>query len=81
MLAPGACGDVVAWPLEGIQFAGAWSDPVEALLRCGPVAARHTIVAGQAIVRDGALTSPRVAEMLRDHERISRSWQAAAVAV
>lgn len=77
MLAPGACGDVVAWPLEGIAFAGAWSDPVEALLRCGPVAARHTIVAGKPVVRDGLLTSPRVDEMLRHHERISRSWQAA----
>jgi len=78
VLAPGACGDVVAWPVEGIAFAGAWSDPVEALLRCGPVAARHTIVAGKSIVRNGRLASPRVDAMLRDHERISKSWQAAA---
>jgi hypothetical protein len=32
-----------------------------------------------AIVRDRVLTSRQVGEMLRDHERTSRSWQAAAV--
>ena len=31
---------------EGIAFAGALTDPVEAWLRCGPVVARHTVVAG-----------------------------------
>jgi cytosine/adenosine deaminase-related metal-dependent hydrolase len=76
-LSPGACGDVTVWPTPAVQFAGAWSDPVEALLRCGPVAARHTIVGGRFVVRDGSLTSPKVDEMLRAHERISRSWQAA----
>jgi cytosine/adenosine deaminase-related metal-dependent hydrolase len=75
VLAPGACGDVVAWPLEGVLFAGAWSDPVEAWLRCGPIAARHTVVAGKLVVRDGALIHARLEEVLRDHERISRAWQ------
>ena len=40
VLAAGAAGDLVCWRLDGPQFAGALSDPVEALLRCGPV--RHT---------------------------------------
>ena len=79
VLAPGACGDLVAWPLEGVLFAGAWSDPVEAWLRCGPLAARHTVVAGRQIVRDGRLTHAKLDEMLREHERISRHWQAAAL--
>ena len=74
-LAPGSCGDLVAWPLEGIIFAGAWSDPVEAWLRCGPAAARHTVVAGTSVVRNGELMLPNVDEMLRRHERVSRSWQ------
>ena len=80
LLAPGACGDLVAWPLEGVLFAGAWSDPVEAWLRCGPLAARHTVVAGRAVVRDGQLTLAKLDEMLREHERISRDWQAVALA-
>lgn len=66
-LSPGACGDVVAWPLEGVRFAGAISDPVEAWLRCGPVSARHTIVAGRPVVADGVLVSGDVEPMLRRH--------------
>ena len=38
VLAPGAVGDVAVWSLTGPSFAGAIADPVEAWLRCGPVA-------------------------------------------
>ena len=57
-LTVGAAGDLVCWPQEGLAFAGALTDPVEAWLRCGPTAARHTVVAGRVLVRDGALTVP-----------------------
>ena len=59
--------DLVCWPQEGVQYAGALVDPVEAWLRCGPVSARHTVVAGQVLVRDGALTAPGVEEKLLLH--------------
>ena len=72
----GAVGDVAVWPLTGPSFAGAIADPVEAWLRCGPVAARHTVVQGQAVVRDGRLVSERVGEMLTAHDRLSRRIQA-----
>jgi cytosine/adenosine deaminase-related metal-dependent hydrolase len=75
VLAVGSVGDLVCWPLEGIAFAGALSDPVEAWLRCGPVAARHTVVAGRAVVRDGALTAAGVDEMLVRHRAISARMQ------
>ena len=75
VLTPGACGDLVAWPIEGIPFAGAWTDPVEAWLRCGPNSARHTVVAGKALVRDGEFTVPGSDEMLRRHREIARLWQ------
>jgi cytosine/adenosine deaminase-related metal-dependent hydrolase len=78
VLEPGSVGDLVAWPLEGIAFAGALSDPVEAWLRCGPVAARHTVVAGRPVVRDGELAVPGVDEMLRRHRAIASAWQEAA---
>ena len=67
IIAPGAPADLVAWPLEGVQFAGAHSDPVEAWLRCGPTSARHTVVAGQVIVRDGLLTVPGLGDVLARH--------------
>lgn len=79
VLAPGACADLVCWPLDKVAFAGAWSDPVEAWLRCGPVSAHHTIVGGKLIVRDGRLTHPGLEDALREHQRISRQWQSTAL--
>jgi cytosine/adenosine deaminase-related metal-dependent hydrolase len=74
-LAVGSVGDLVCWPLEGIAFAGALSDPVEAWLRCGPVAAKHTVIAGKPVVEDGQLTAPGVDAMLQRHHDISARLQ------
>ena len=74
-LTVGAAGDVVVWPLEGFQYAGALTDPVEALLRCGPNAPRHTIVAGVPVVRDGQLANPGGEEVLRRHREIAARLQ------
>ena len=74
-LSPGAAGDLVVWGLDGPAHAGALTDPVEALLRCGPNAARHTIVGGRVVVRDGRLTHPGVDEQLATHRRVATRWQ------
>ncbi|MDH3756079.1 MAG: 8-oxoguanine deaminase, partial [Acidimicrobiia bacterium] len=77
-LAPGKAGDLVVWPLKGIAFAGALSDPVEAFLRCGPVAAEHTVVRGKLLVHNGVLTAPGVDEMIVRHRGIAQEWLDAA---
>jgi cytosine/adenosine deaminase-related metal-dependent hydrolase len=69
VLVPGAVGDVAVWPLTGPAFAGAIEDPIEAWLRCGPVTARHTVVHGRVVVRDGVLTHPDTADRLAAHRR------------
>jgi len=74
-LSVGACGDLAVWSLEGVRFAGALSDPVEAWLRCGPVSARHTVVAGRLVVEDGAVTHPGLDEQLSVHRRVSQRMQ------
>jgi cytosine/adenosine deaminase-related metal-dependent hydrolase len=74
-LSPGAVGDLVCWPLQGVQFAGALTDPVEAWLRCGPVAARHTVVQGKLVVEDGMIVAPGEDDMLRRHRTISARIQ------
>lgn len=74
-LSVGSVGDVAVWSLTGPRFAGAIGDPIEAWLRCGPVSAEHTIVAGVPVVRDGHLVSSRVDEMLTAHTRLSRRMQ------
>ena len=74
-LTVGAVGDLAVWDLSGPQFAGAVADPVEAWLRCGPVGARDTIVGGVAVVRDGAIVSARLGEMLAAHRTHSSRIQ------
>jgi cytosine/adenosine deaminase-related metal-dependent hydrolase len=71
----GAPGDVVVWSLDPVAFAGAHTDLVEAWLRCGPVRARHTIVNGRVLVRDGVPQSDKLQEALAAHRRISRELQ------
>ena len=75
VLTPGAVADIAVWSLTGPVFAGAVADPIEAWLRCGPAAARDTIVHGRPVVRDGALVSSRVDEMLVEHDRLARRIQ------
>ena len=74
-LSVGAVADIAVWSLTGPSFAGAIADPVEAWLRCGPTGARHTIVNGRVVVRDGHITHPSLDEMLANHARISRRIQ------
>ncbi|MCB0991698.1 MAG: amidohydrolase family protein, partial [Acidimicrobiales bacterium] len=74
-LSVGAVGDLAIWALDGLQFAGALSDPIEAWLRCGPTKARTTIVAGQVIVDNGLLVSSAVEERLAQHRSVAQALQ------
>jgi cytosine/adenosine deaminase-related metal-dependent hydrolase len=74
-LAVGAAADLVAWKLDGPTFAGVLDDWVEGWLRCGPVAAHHTMINGAMVVDSGALVSPRLDALLADHRRIARRFQ------
>ena len=71
----GSVGDVAVWSLTGPSFAGAIADPVEAWLRCGPASAKHTVVHGRVVVRDGQVTHPALDEMLKSHHSISSRIQ------
>jgi 8-oxoguanine deaminase len=76
-LTVGALADIVVWEMDPIAAAGAHSDPVEALLRCGPAKAWTTVVGGKVLVASGMLTMPGVDEALKVHARISKNMQAA----
>jgi cytosine/adenosine deaminase-related metal-dependent hydrolase len=75
VLRPGAVGDLVCWRLDGPQFAGALTDPVEALLRCGPVSAHHTVVAGKLVVEDGRVVNESLDDRLVRHRAASARIQ------
>ena len=74
-LSVGSAADVTAWKLSGVQFAGALSDPVEAWLRCGPLQAHHTVVAGNPLVRAGEPQVSGIEEKLSEHRKASERMQ------
>ncbi len=75
VLAPGANADVALWPIEGLQWAGAVSDPIDAWLRCGPTAPTHVLVGGQPVVEDGHLLQPDLDDLLSRHAAAARRLQ------
>jgi cytosine/adenosine deaminase-related metal-dependent hydrolase len=74
-IAVGAVADIAVWPLGGPAYAGAFADPIEAWLRCGPTAARHTVINGRVIVEDGQLCNAALDPMLRRHRQIAERIQ------
>ena len=74
-LSPGACGDLVVWQLDGPAFAGALSDPIEAWLRCGPLSARDTVVAGRQVVTENQIVHPSLEERLVEHRQCAAAMQ------
>jgi cytosine/adenosine deaminase-related metal-dependent hydrolase len=75
VLAPGANADLAVWPLTGIPWAGAVSDPIDAWLRCGPSAPRHVIVGGDPVVTDGRLLAADLDDVLVRHDAAARRMQ------
>ncbi len=78
VLRVGAPADIVAWRLEGPAFAGVLDDLVEGWLRCGPLGAHHTVINGSVVVKNGALVSEELPDMLDRHRKLSRRFQPAA---
>jgi cytosine/adenosine deaminase-related metal-dependent hydrolase len=74
-LSVGANADIAVWPLSGIPWAGAVTDPIDAWLRCGPNAPRHLFVAGKPVVKDGRLLQDDLEELLRRHQLVARRMQ------
>jgi 8-oxoguanine deaminase len=68
-LEPGKCGDFFTLDLNTIGFAGALSDPVAAVVFCAPQPARHTVVGGRPIVRDGRLATLAIEPVIEEHNR------------
>lgn len=61
-IAPGKRADLALWDISGLESAGSW-DPV-ALLLAGPNRVRHLFVDGRQIVRDGALVTINVPDLI-----------------
>lgn len=73
VLAPGMAADFVAYDLRALPFAGAWHDPVAALLFCTSVNVSLSVINGRVIVRDGQLTTLELPPLIEQHNRIARA--------
>jgi cytosine/adenosine deaminase-related metal-dependent hydrolase len=71
-LEPGRRADVVLFPVDGLETAGADADPVAGLVLAPPSGARHVLVEGRAVVRDGHLANADEEAIAREGHRIAR---------
>jgi cytosine/adenosine deaminase-related metal-dependent hydrolase len=70
-LKPGMAADIVMFSLDQIGFAGAWHDPVAALVFCTPSKAAYSIINGRVVVRNGELASVDLPIVLERHNQLA----------
>lgn len=70
-IAPGKCADLCAINLDQLPYAGAWHDPVAAVLFCQPQTVDYTMVHGRFVVEKGALQTVDLVELVRSHNRLA----------
>lgn len=70
-LVPGMAADIAVFPVDGLGLAG-HHDPVAALVFCAPPAARHVLVQGRWLVRDGRLQRVDAGQLADAQRRAAR---------
>jgi 8-oxoguanine deaminase len=71
-LEPGNAADLVAFRIDGLEHAGAQSDPVASLLTCAPGRAWLSVINGRVVVEDGLLSGVDLGPLIERHNRIAR---------
>jgi cytosine/adenosine deaminase-related metal-dependent hydrolase len=77
MLSPGMAADVIGFRLDHPAFAGAWHDPLAALVFCQSVGVDLSIINGKIVVEDGALVGVDLPLLVEQHTRLSKALFAA----
>jgi len=67
----GKAADLIAFDLSGIEFAGARSDPLAAIVHCAADRVDLSMVNGRVLVRDGRLVDQSVLRLIPRHNEIS----------
>ena len=68
-LEPGKCADFFSLDLNTLGYAGALHDPVAAVVFCATQTARHTVINGRQIVKDGAIVTMDMQPVIATHNR------------
>jgi cytosine/adenosine deaminase-related metal-dependent hydrolase len=71
-LEPGRCADFIAFDLNAVGYAGAWHDPVAALIFCAPAAVAYSYVHGRRVVERGELTTLDLPPVIEAHNRAAQ---------
>jgi cytosine/adenosine deaminase-related metal-dependent hydrolase len=71
-LEAGQAADFIAIDLDRLEYAGAWHDPLAALVFCTPVNVALSVINGRVVVDDGHLVDFDLGEIVARHNRISR---------
>ena len=71
-ITPGYCADLALFDLSTLSMAGgAVHDAVGSLMLCASAPARHTLVQGRWVVRDGQLTTVDLGPLVQAHNRLA----------
>jgi 8-oxoguanine deaminase len=68
-LEPGKCADFFSLDLNTLGYAGALHDPVAAVVFCAPQTARHTVINGKPVVKDGEIVTMDMQPVIATHNR------------
>jgi cytosine/adenosine deaminase-related metal-dependent hydrolase len=68
----GKCADFVALNMNRLDYAGALSDPLAAILFCAPQRVDWSFVHGNAVVKDGMLVNVDLHKLITEHNTASK---------
>jgi cytosine/adenosine deaminase-related metal-dependent hydrolase len=71
-VAPGFAADLIAVNLNRIEFAGAWHDPLAAMVFCAPRGVDFSMINGKVVVQQGQLQTIDLSPVIERHNLISR---------
>ena len=72
-IAPGFAADLACFKRDCVDFSGTQSDPLAALVFCGPVKPVHVMINGKMVVKDGHLTTLDINRLLTRHDTAARN--------
>jgi len=75
-LAPGKAADLVAFRVDGLETAGALSDPVAALVTTSPGRAWLSVIDGRVVVAEGRLLTADLPPLVERHNQLARAMLA-----
>ncbi|UOA29446.1 8-oxoguanine deaminase [Pseudosulfitobacter sp. DSM 107133] len=70
-LAVGKSADFIAFNLNEVEFAGAHSDPLAAMVFCAPAKVDYSFINGKLIVENGRITRMDIPAILRRHNELA----------